>query len=217
MSEGEEAPVFETAPTDEDLKHHTDTARLEAFSDGVFAIAITLLVLEIGVPHAGSGSQLAHDLGSQWPSYLGYALSFVVIGIMWMNHHTMFRDIERVDHTLLVLNLLLLMSIAFLPFPTAVLAEHIKDADARRTAVLIYGGTNVAIAVIFNLLWLYAAFGRRLIDEHVSEARRRSRTVRYLAGPVTYGIAIPLAFVSPWISLAIWIALGVLYLLPLSE
>jgi uncharacterized membrane protein len=200
-----------------DLSHHYDTSRLEAFSDGVFAIAITLLVLEIGVPHAGSGSELAHQLGQEWPSYLGYGLSFVVIGIMWMNHHTMFRDIERVNHGLLVFNLLLLMSIAFLPFPTAVLAEHLKDADARLTAALLYGGTQTVIAVFFNLLWLYAASNRRLIDEHVSDMRLRSRTQRYLAGPVSYGITVPLAFVSPWISLGIWIGLGALYLLPLDE
>jgi uncharacterized membrane protein len=200
----------------EDLSHHTDTARLEAFSDGVFAIAITLLVLEISVPH-GSGSELARDLAREWPSYLGYALSFVVIGIMWMNHHTMFKDIERVDHGILVFNLLLLMSIAFLPFPTAVLAEHLKDADARLTATVFYGGTQTVIAVFFNALWLYAVVNRGLIDHHVSDTRLQSRTRRYLAGPLTYGATVLVAFVSPWISLAIWIGLGVFYLLPLSE
>jgi uncharacterized membrane protein len=174
-------------------------------------------VLDIGVPHAGTGSQLARELGREWPSYLGFALSFVVIGIMWMNHHTMFRDIERFDHGLLVLNLLLLLGIAFEPFATAVLAEHLKDPQARLTSALVYGGTQTAIAVAFNLLWLYAARGRRLIDQHVSDARLRSRTRRYLAGPVSYGMTMPVAFVSPWISLGVWIALAVLYLLPLNE
>lgn len=207
----------EGSASEPDLSHHYDTARLEAFSDGVFAIAITLLVLEIGVPHAGSGSVLARELGREWPSYLGFGLSFVVIGIMWMNHHTMFKDIERVDHGLLVFNLLLLMSISFLPFPTAVLAEHLKDADARLTATLMYGGTQTVIAVFFNALWLYASSNRRLIDEHVTGQRLRSRTRRYLAGPFSYGVTVPLAFVSPWISVGIWVALAVLYLLPLSE
>jgi uncharacterized membrane protein len=202
--------------TSEDLSHHTDTTRLEAFSDGVFAIAITLLVLEIAMPDI-RGRALSSALADEWPSYLGYGLSFVMIGIMWMNHHAMFRDIERVDHGLLVLNLLLLMAISFIPFPTAVLADHLKDVDARRTATLFYACTQTVIAIFFNLLWLYAYVGRRLIDEHVSDARLRSRTRRYAAGPVSYGLTIALAFVSPWLSIGVWIGLAVLYLLPLNE
>jgi uncharacterized membrane protein len=180
-------------------------------------------VLEIAVPHAGTGSELAgrgglaRELGREWPSFLGFGLSFAIVGIMWMNHHHMFKDIERVDHGLLVFNLLLLMSISFLPFPTAVLAEHLKDPEARLTAALLYGVTSTVIAVFFNLLWLYASSNRRLIDEHVSDVRLRSRTRRYLAGPLSYGATVPLALVSPWLSLGIWIALGLLYLLPLSE
>ncbi len=201
---------------EEDLSHHTDTSRLEAFSDGVFAIAITLLVLEIAVPKI-EGRALSSALADEWPSYLGFALSFIVIGIMWMNHHTMFKDIDRVNHGLLVLNLLLLMAISFLPFPTAVLADHLKDPEARRTATVFYGGAQTVIAIFFNLLWLYAATGRRLIDEHVSDTRLRSRTRRYLAGPLSYGITIPVAFISPWLAVGIWIALAVFYLLPLNE
>ena len=108
------------------------TGRLEAFSDGVFAIAITLLILEIGVPHVPADGSLWRALRELWPSYLSYAISFVIIGVMWINHHNLFRDIARVDHYLLVLNLLLLMSISFLPFPTAVVANVCVRATTGR-------------------------------------------------------------------------------------
>ena len=107
---------------DDSTAHHSDTSRLEAFSDGVFAIAVTLLVLEIGVPHVGEGESLGEALRHLWPSYFGFAVSFLTIGVMWINHHAMFKDIDRQDHTLLVLNLVLMMTISFLPFPTAVVA-----------------------------------------------------------------------------------------------
>ena len=102
-----------------------DMGRIEAFSDGVFAIAITLLVIEIGVPHIqGEGTTLSHALLEQWPSYLGYAISFLQIGVIWANHHNRFRFIARSDHILLFLNILFLMCVAFIPFPTALLAEY---------------------------------------------------------------------------------------------
>jgi len=162
-----------------DPEEHANTARLEAFSDGVFAIAITLLVLEIGVPHVGAGQSLAEALRHLWPSYFGYAVSFVTIGVMWANHHAMFKDIDRQNHLLVALNLFLLMTISFLPFSTAVLAAYMRDGDQRLVATLTYGVTLTVIAVAFQFLWL-ASIGRRLIDEHVSDARVRSRTVRYL-------------------------------------
>jgi uncharacterized membrane protein len=144
-------------------------------------------------------------------------LSFIAIGIMWMNHHAMFRDIERVDHTLLVLNILLLMGVSFLPFPTAVLAEYLRDADSRIMATLLYGGTLVVNAVFFNALWLYASRGRRLIDEHVSDLRIHQRTWRFLLGPTVYSVSLLTAFISPWISLWLYVGLALLYLLPVRD
>jgi uncharacterized membrane protein len=203
------------------LKHrpeeHANTARLEAFSDGVFAIAITLLVLEIGVPHVGAGQSLAEALRHLWPSYFGYAVSFITIGVMWANHHAMFKDIDRQNHLLVVLNLFLLMTISFLPFSTAVLAAYMRDGDQRLVATLTYGVTLTVIAVAFQFLWLYASTGRRLIDEHVSDARVRSRTVRYLPGFIAYCVAMPLAFASPWISLAIYGLLALFFLAPMPD
>src|SRR5258706_2511001 len=117
----------------------TATARLEPFSDGVFSIAITLLILEIKVPStaeiAGSGG-LWTALAGRWPSYVGYLLSFLIIGIMWANHHALFAYIRRVDRRFIFANLLLLLTLGFLPFPTALLAEHLAEAGARTPAAL---------------------------------------------------------------------------------
>ena len=200
-----------------DPEEHANTIRLEAFSDGVFAIAITVLVLEIGVPHVAARESLAEALRHLWPSYFGYAVSFLTIGVMWINHHAMFKDIDRQDHVLLVLNLLLLLSISFLPFPTAVLASYMRDSDQRMAATLTYGVAVTVIGVFFQFLWIYASRGRRLIDEHVSDNRIRSRTIRFLPGFAAYVVSLPLAFVSPWIALAIYAFLAVFFLAPLSE
>ena len=203
---------------EEDLSHHYDTVRVEALSDGVIAIVITLLILEISVPHVEGDETLANTLLDQWPSYFGFVLSFIMVGIMWMNHHTMFKDIERSDHVLLALNLLLLLAIATVPFSTAVLAEYLdQDGATRLTATVFYGGTFTVTACLFNALWLYAARGRRLIDRHVSDARIRTRTVRFVPGPLLYGLGIPLAFITPWLALALYAAMAVLYLLPIGD
>jgi uncharacterized membrane protein len=200
-----------------DPSYHYDTARLEAFSDGVFAIAITLLIIEIGVPHVEGDETLGHALRQLWPSYFGYALSFITIGIMWANHHGMFKDIERVDHRMQVLNLLLLLCIAFIPFPTAVLVEYMRDDDNALAATLAYGGTLSVTAVAFNAMWWDASRGRRLIDEHVSDVRVRDRTRRYLPGVPLYALGIPLAFVNTWLSIALYSALALYFLLPIHE
>ncbi len=200
-----------------DPEEHANTGRLEAFSDGVFAIAITLLVLEIGAPQIGAGESLPDALRHLWPSYFGYAVSFLTIGVMWINHHAMFKDIDRQDHHLLVLNLLLLLSISFLPFPTAVLAQYMRSDEQRLAATLTYGVTLLVIGACFQMLWIYASRNRRLIDEHVSDARVRSRTIRFLPGFAVYIAALPLAFVSPWISLALYGLLALFFLVPMSE
>lgn len=170
------------------------------------------------MPHVEQGGDLSRALLDEWPSFFGYALSFMFIGITWMNHHDMFRDIERVDHWLMVSNLLLLLFISFIPFPTAVLAENLQDSDGLRTAVLLYGGTGTVIAILFNTVWLHAVSRREeLIDHHVSKARIDRRTRRYLIGPAAYGITVPIALVMPWASLALYVVYAVFYLLPSGE
>jgi uncharacterized membrane protein len=152
-----------------------DTNRLEAFSDGVFAIAITLLVLEIKVPH--SGEALGAELLSLWPSYFAYSVSFIVIGAIWINHHAMFDHIVRADHQILLLNTLQLMFIAFLPFPTAVLADALHNRADEAVATAFYGGTLAVIGVLVTAMWYYAAHEHRLLSESISrdEARRFGR------------------------------------------
>ena len=125
---------------------NAETTRLEAFSDGIFAIAITLLILEVRAPEAHDADQLWRALGAQWPSYIGYALSFLIIGIMWSNHSHIFRLIKRADHTLGMINLLLLMTIAFLPYPTGVLARNISDPATCGPATFFYSASILITA-----------------------------------------------------------------------
>ncbi len=191
------------------------TDRLETFSDGVMAIAITLLVLEITVPSRGSA--LGPALARLWPSYFAYVVSFLVIGAIWINHHAMFRHIARSDGVLLLLNLLHLMVIAFLPFPTAVLAEAFSRGSDEAVAAAFYGGTLTALGILVNAMWWYAAHRHRLLIEHVSadEARRIGR--RYLVGPSGYAAGTLVALVVPWLALVLYLLLNVFYLWPRQE
>jgi uncharacterized membrane protein len=194
------------------------TTRLEAFSDGVFAIAITLLVLEIRLPpateieHAGG---LAAALLALWPSYAGYAVSFITTGIMWANHHELIRLVSRADHGLMVWNLLLLMAISFTPFPTAVMAEHLPQPGwDRNVAVAFYCGSFTLTALFYNLLWRNVSRRRRLIHVHVSDERLRAITRAYAPGPFIYGTATAVAFVSVPAALAIVAGLALFFILP---
>lgn len=180
----------------------------------MFAIAITLLILEIKVPHAGREESLVRDLLRLWPSYLGYVISFVTLGIMWINHHAMFTYICRTDRYFLLIHVFFLMCISFLPFPTAVLAEHLPEPDNRRAAVALYSATLVVIALAYNALWWYAAAGRRLLDANADPRGVRTISRRYALGPISYGVSLALAFVNVWASLAVHGVLAVLYLLP---
>jgi len=194
--------------------------RLEAFSDGVFAIAITLLVLEIRVP---AGDQLAtpatlvRALGELWPSYLGYVLSFVTVGIMWANHHNLFRYIARVDHGLLLGNLLLLVVVGFIPFPTALLAATLGEPTAQ-IGLLVYSGSFTAVAIAFNVLWYQArSHDDRLLRRDADPAAIAAISRSYRLGPPGYFLSFLLTLVNPLLGLAVLIGLVVLYLLPSSS
>jgi uncharacterized membrane protein len=189
-----------------------DTDRIEAFSDGVFAIAITLLVIEIGVPHV-EGTTLLGALVGQWPSYLGYVISFLQIGVIWANHHNRFRFIARSDHGLLFLNILFLMCVAFIPFPTALLADYLQGTE-RSTAGAVYAGTLAVTAIFFTLLWLYAAANYRLVDRNLDPSLLRAMTRRYVAGMVAYIVSFLLAFVNVTASLLLIVVLALLFVLP---
>ena len=189
-----------------------DTGRLETFSDGVFAIAITLLILDVRLP-SGKGS-VTHRLGEAWPSYTAYVISFLIIGIMWANHHSIFRLIARTSHGLVVANLLLLMCVAFIPFPTLVLAENLHGGSADgHAAAVFYGGTFTVTAAFYNLLWQTAARRNRLIEPG-QEAAARDVTRRYRYGVPSYLAATLVALASVPAGLAINGAIAVFYLLP---
>jgi uncharacterized membrane protein len=190
-----------------------DTARVEAFSDGVFAIAITLLVLELKVPPENVGTSLGRALLELWPSYLAFLTSFFTIGIMWLNHHRLFSMIQRTDHTLVMLNLLLMLGITAVPFPTALVAEHLGH-EGEKTAAMVYSGTYVVIAIVFNVLWRYAARGRRLLGSNVDATAVEKQTRQYVFGPVVYFIAFLVALVSAPLSFWINMAIAAFFALP---
>ena len=180
----------------------------------MFAIAITLLIIEIGVPHVVGTDSLFEKLVELWPSYLGYAISFLVIGTVWANHHNRFRLISRSDHILLFLNIVFLMCVAFIPFPTALLADYLSGTNEHRTtAVAVYSGTLAVTAIFFTILWLYAAGNYRLVDPHLLRAMMR----RYVFGMILYILTFALAFVSPAASLALIVILALIFVLPEPE
>jgi len=188
---------------------HAETTRVEAFSDGVFAIAITLLILEIKVPREVAPGRLAAELLRLWPSYLAFLASFANIGVMWVNHHRLFGLIRRSDDGLVGLNLLLLLGVTWVPFPTAVLAEHLLGPD-QRTAGLLYAGTFFLLAIAFNLLWRHAV-RRGLCAEHADVA---SITRQYALGPVLYAVTAAVAWLSATACLVVSGLLAVYFALP---
>jgi uncharacterized membrane protein len=188
------------------------TTRLETFSDGVFAIAATLLVLDV---RASSGPRLGHELLHIWPSYVAYAISFVTIGIMWVNHHVVFEQIGRADRTFLFVNVLFLMLIAFVPFPTRLVAENLRGNDIR-AAALAYGITFTATAVLYNAVWLYAALGRRLLHPDANQRVVSGITRSYLPGPWIYLGATLVALASPIASIVLFGAIALVYVLESS-
>jgi uncharacterized membrane protein len=199
------------APPSPALTDLNATSRLEAFSDGVFAIAATLLILNV----QESGSPLESALLRIWPSYVAYAVSFMTIGIIWINHHAVFGQIDKVNRLFLLLNVAFLMLIAFIPFPTRLLAEHINSEGAQAAAVS-YGITLTATAVLFNAVWWYAASSRRLLrqdaDARVVEGIGRS----YLPGPFMYLAATLVALVSPVLSAGAYAAIALFYVVESS-
>ena len=187
------------------------TNRLEAFSDGVFAIAATLLILNVVEPAGPLGQGLLHI----WASYVAYAVSFITIGVIWINHHGVMAQIAKVDRLFLLVNVIFLMLIAFIPFPTRLLAEHIMGEGAQ-AAALAYGITLTGTAIMFNVMWQYAAHDKRLLRENASERAVRGITRSYLPGPFIYLVATVSAVVSPQLSAVLYAAIALFYVLESS-
>jgi uncharacterized membrane protein len=191
-----------------------DTGRVEAFSDGVFAIAITLLVLGLAVPPAGKEhGDLGRVLARAWPSYAAYLVSFLIIGIIWVNHHAMFRLIARADRPLLFMNLGLLAIVAVIPFPTGVLAAYIRHGpvDAHLAAAL-YSVTMLAMSVAFVTMWLWVTrAGTSLLHEGIDRAAARASARRFGAGNLIYAALVGLSFVSAPVTLALHFIVALYY------
>jgi TMEM175 potassium channel family protein len=187
------------------------TGRIEAFSDGVFAIAITLLVLEIVVP-ASSFDNLWRGIAHEWPSYLAYVTSFITIGGIWMAHHGIFWRLEYADATVMRLNLLLLMVVSFLPFPTGLMAEAIRDTDAERAAVVFYGLTLLTISILIRVLWSAIVSERDLLRSDVTDqeieairsaARAATPNIGFYAGVILIAVLFPKVAVFGYLVIAI--------------
>jgi uncharacterized membrane protein len=207
-----------TAPTEKDVAaprpgrqrvgEGVGTERITAFSDGVYAIAITLLVLELRLPDlpaSATAAELTAALFGLWPKLYAYALSFVVIGFLWITHHRLFAFIRRYDSTLLWLNLLVLLFVAFLPFPTVVLGSYGHLAPA----VVLYASTFVLIASSQLLLWMYASRWGRLVDPDLDPRVVTYMALRALTALVIWLLSIPLAFVDAGLAMVSWMLLGV--------
>jgi uncharacterized membrane protein len=187
-----------------------DTRRVEAFSDGVFAIAVTLLVLAFRDPLPGQSVQ--HALLHQWTYFAAYAVSFLTIGIMWVNHHTVMQQIGRVDRTFLLITVVFLMFVAFVPYPTRVVAEFIRTDDAR-AAALFYGASFTCTALAWAALWFYASIGNRLIAPDADPRVVTGITRSFLPGTLLYGGATLVAFLSATASVVLFAVIALFYAL----
>ena len=189
------------------------TNRVETLADGVFAIVMTLLILEIRVPvvprEAGS-AVLGNALLTLWPKFLCYLISFVTLGVYWVAHHLHFHSIRRADRVLFWINILFLMTVGLIPFSTALLGEHYRSP----LAVSLYGIHMIAVSLVLQLHWSYATGRRRLVSPDMPDDFVRTVTHVILAGPAAYAVAVLLAWVSPWISLALYLLVNLIYILP---
>jgi uncharacterized membrane protein len=189
-----------------------ETSRVEAFSDGVFAVAITLLALDL---RPGEGPTLGSQLLARGAiaHYAAYVVSFLIIGIIWVNHHAVFRQIVRVDRVLMFLNLLLLLSVAAIPFPTALLAEHLTEPGNSHPAAFAYSSVMFLMGVSFGVLWWWAVRGGRLLDHTMSRSEERAALRRFTIGNLGYLALMGLAWLSAPLTLAGHFVLAIYYVL----
>jgi uncharacterized membrane protein len=208
MSEEDEASPASDRPA---LRR---TARLEAFSDGVFAIAITLLVLDLAVPAAQHSAQhLLQAIGDEWPSYLGYVVSFATVGALWLGHNAITDYLDRADTTLLRLNLLLLLFVSFLPFPTRMLSEYVTADRVERVAVTFYGLTLLIAGALLSVLWRYALHAR-LVRPDAGDEEITLLTHRLTPGLAAYVVLIGVGLFFPIPAVIGYLAIALFFLIP---
>ena len=187
-----------------------ETGRIEAFSDGVFAVAVTLLILTIRVPE-GRDVNIPGAVLDQWPFFLAYLVSLVSILVMWANHHGIFNLVVRTDRVLLILNGILLMLITFFDYPTAVLAAAISEGNYQQFAAMFYTGTLLAVTIVYNIFWRYIAGHPRLIDVHVNLGTVEKTSREYRFGPLFYATAFVVAYFSPLAGVLITLLLAIYF------
>jgi uncharacterized membrane protein len=193
-------------------KDEKDTSRVDAFSDGVFAIVITLLVFNLRIPPLTDADNLGlvTALAQQWPSYLSFITSFFVIGIMWVNHHRIFRQIGKVDNRLLYLNLLLLLGVSFIPFPTGLVAQYVGHRD-QHVAALVYAATSLVIALLFNFLWQYINRHRYLCLSGTPDIFFEKVSRAYRLGPIGYIMALVLSLINVPLCLLVLLGMAIFF------
>jgi uncharacterized membrane protein len=185
-------------------------ARVEALADGIFAVAMTLLILDVKVPAVAHPAELAHELLALWPKCLSYLISFVMLGVYWVGHHAQFHLIRHTDRVLLWINILFLMSISFVPFSTALLSTY----PHQQLAVGVYGSNLILTGLILYAHWSYATGARRLIDRDLDAGIVRFASRRILIGPAMFALAIAVSFFATGPSLLIFLCAPLVYLLP---
>jgi len=212
LKEKQPLPTTETTTETTEAAHRgPSTERLSAFSDGVLAIAITLLILEVKVPESAHG-QLWQDLGRLWPSYAAYAVSFLTIGVMWVQHHHVTHVVRRIDHGFTYRNLAVLGAISFVPFPTAVLAAHLRDGGENAAAAAsLYGVSMVLISFTFTALWHHLYKHPELLEDARSRPYVKRQVRNSLIASVVYVVMVGVAFISSWVALAVFAVLAIGY------
>jgi uncharacterized membrane protein len=187
------------------------------YIDAIFAIALTLLVIEIHVPVVGHGESLLSALGHEWPKFASFLISFMIISIVWFNHHTMFHYIRKVDHRMILFNMLLMMNVVAIPFCSSVLGEYVAEGGWNATlSALIYGGWIMLGGIPFNLIWNYALKNDRLLEEGYDREAMLQIKKHFNRGPVIYFFVTLLALIHPWLSVTGFAFLTLLYFLPLT-
>jgi uncharacterized membrane protein len=186
------------------------TSRLEAFSDGVFAVAITLLVLQFIGPEVQSGG-LLRALLAQWPQLVTYVASFLTVGVLWVNHHTIFRGLHSIDRTIQFINLALLLAVVLVPYPTELLGRYLTSSQDGSVAAAFYGLVMTVMAVAYQALVAWALTHPNLLRPQVNVRRVRSVIPRFGLGLVVYAMSIPLAFVSAWLVVVLFAAIAIYY------
>ena len=190
---------------------------MESFSDGVIAVTITLLVLNISVPRPSAHHTLTHELLRQWPIYAAYVTSFITIGIIWINHHAVLSRLERVDHAILLLNLILLLCVGVVPFATSLIATYLDKPHGQSLAAGVYAGTFLVVTTVFVALNWHILFRKaHMLGVDLSRERRRELVVRGVTGVLPYALATAIAYLSPFATLAICAAIAIFYATPLA-